>query len=62
MLMETAAASDPFVASLPVFAKFEGVADVDNYRPLPDDWMLATQRGPGKPTLSVTVAWTACRT
>ncbi|RWF18842.1 MAG: DUF3095 family protein, partial [Mesorhizobium sp.] len=42
MLMETAAASDPFVASLPVFAKFESVADIDNYRPLPDGWALAT--------------------
>ncbi|RUX33074.1 adenylate cyclase, partial [Mesorhizobium sp. M2A.F.Ca.ET.042.01.1.1] len=36
MLMETAAAPDPFVASLPVFAKFESVADIDNYRPLPE--------------------------
>jgi hypothetical protein len=42
MLMETAAASDPFVASLPVFARFESVADIDNYRPLPDGWALAT--------------------
>ncbi|WP_287092029.1 DUF3095 family protein, partial [Mesorhizobium sp.] len=40
--METAAASDPFVASLPVFAKFESVADIDNYQPLPDGWALAT--------------------
>ncbi|TIM14685.1 MAG: DUF3095 domain-containing protein, partial [Mesorhizobium sp.] len=40
--METAAASDPFVASLPVFARFESVADIDNYRPLPDGWALAT--------------------
>ena len=42
MLMETAAASDPFVASLPVFAKFESFADIDNYRPLPDGCALAT--------------------
>jgi hypothetical protein len=42
MFMETAVASDPFVASLPVFAKFESVADIDNYRPLPDGWALAT--------------------
>ncbi|TPK92636.1 DUF3095 domain-containing protein [Mesorhizobium sp. B2-4-17] len=40
--METAAASDPFVASLPVFAKFESAAYTDNYRPLPDGWALAT--------------------
>jgi len=42
MVMETAAASDPFVDSLPVFAEFESVADTDSYRPLPDSWALAT--------------------
>ena len=42
MLMETAAGHDAFVDTLPVFAKFEGVADIDNYRPLPDGWALAT--------------------
>ena len=42
MLMETAAATDRFVASLPAFAQFESVADMDNYRPLPDGWALAT--------------------
>ena len=33
---------DPFFAAIPVFAAFEGVADADNYRPLPDEWALAT--------------------
>ena len=27
---------------VPIFAEFEGVADAGNYRPLPDDWALAT--------------------
>ncbi len=30
------------IASIPVFSEFEGVADAANYRPLPDDWALAT--------------------
>lgn len=36
------ALDDLFFQTLPVFAEFEGVADADNYRPLPDDWALAT--------------------
>lgn len=34
--------NDPFFASIPAFSKFEGVVDAENYRPLPDDWALAT--------------------
>ncbi|WP_137157558.1 DUF3095 domain-containing protein [Rhizobium sp. FKL33] len=33
---------DPFYNNVPVFTQFSGVIDVDNYRPLPDDWWLAT--------------------
>ncbi|PSH68181.1 adenylate cyclase [Phyllobacterium brassicacearum] len=33
---------DDFFDTLPVFLEFEGVADVGNYKPLPDDWVLAT--------------------
>jgi hypothetical protein len=33
---------DPFFASIPAFSKFEGVVDAENYRPLPDNWALAT--------------------
>ncbi len=33
--------NDDFFSSLPVFARFEGVTDSGNYRPLPDDWFLA---------------------
>lgn len=40
--MQTSADTDPFIASIPVFSEFEGVADAANYRPLPDDWALAT--------------------
>ncbi|WP_373370733.1 DUF3095 family protein, partial [Proteus mirabilis] len=36
-----AIANDDFFDSLPVFTDFEGVADADNYRPLPNDWILA---------------------
>ncbi|WP_163360471.1 DUF3095 family protein, partial [Klebsiella aerogenes] len=36
-----AIANDDFFDSLPVFIDFEGVADAGNYRPLPDDWILA---------------------
>ena len=39
--MDTAP-NEAFFDTLPVFEKFEGVADVDNYRPLPDGWALAT--------------------
>ncbi len=34
--------TDDFFRSLPVFTDFEGVADSANYRPLPEDWALAT--------------------
>ncbi|QND50626.1 DUF3095 domain-containing protein (plasmid) [Phyllobacterium sp. 628] len=34
--------NDNFFDTLPVFVEFEGVADTNNYKPLPDDWMLAT--------------------
>jgi hypothetical protein len=40
--MEKAADEDAFFDTLPIFAKFEGVADAGNYRPLPDSWALAT--------------------
>jgi hypothetical protein len=33
--------NDGFFDTLPVFVEFEGVADANNYRPLPDDWVLA---------------------
>lgn len=33
--------NDTFFAHVPVFDQFEGVADTGNYRPLPDDWILA---------------------
>src|SRR6478752_3202700 len=33
--------NDSFFAGVPVFDQFEGVADTGNYRPLPDDWVLA---------------------
>ncbi|TCL68339.1 DUF3095 domain-containing protein [Rhizobium sp. BK251] len=35
------APADTFYRSLPVFTRFEGVADADNYSPLPEDWILA---------------------
>ncbi len=35
-------ADDAFFDRLPIFAEFKGVADADNYRPLPDNWALAT--------------------
>ena len=38
--MDTAP-NEAFFDTLPVFEEFEGVADADNYRPLPDDWVLA---------------------
>ena len=40
--MENAVLEKPFFDTLPVFARFEGVADAGNYRALPDDWSLAT--------------------
>jgi hypothetical protein len=40
--MENELLGRPFLDTLPAFAQFEGVADADNYRPLPDDWSLAT--------------------
>jgi hypothetical protein len=33
---------DPFYNDVPIFTQFSGVIDLDNYRPLPDDWWLAT--------------------
>ena len=39
--MENELLDRPFLETLPVFAQFEGVADADNYRALPDDWSLA---------------------
>ena len=38
----TSPSNDTFFSSVPVFSEFEGVTDVDNYRPLPDDWGLVT--------------------
>lgn len=32
--------TDRFFDTVPVFDDFEGVTNVDNYRPLPDDWVL----------------------
>jgi hypothetical protein len=32
---------DDFFNKLPVFTRFEGVTDGDNYHPLPQDWLLA---------------------
>ncbi|MGV3548940.1 DUF3095 domain-containing protein [Rhizobium sp.] len=32
--------SDKFFDTVPVFDDFEGVTNLDNYRPLPDDWAL----------------------
>lgn len=40
--MEKAVAQETFFDTLPIFSEFVGVADQDNYRPLPDDWALAT--------------------
>lgn len=40
--MDSIALDDPFLAAIPAFSRFEGVADGDNYRPLPDTWTLAT--------------------
>ena len=37
-----AGVDEEFFGTLPIFAEFEGVADVSNYRPLPDNWALAT--------------------
>lgn len=34
--------TERFFDTVPTFARFEGVADANNYRPLPDDWLLAT--------------------
>jgi len=39
--MDTAP-NEAFFDTLPVFEQFEGVADGDNYRPLPDNWALAS--------------------
>ncbi len=34
--------TDDFFEALPVFERFEGVADNSNYKPLPEDWILAS--------------------
>ncbi|MBL0373635.1 DUF3095 domain-containing protein [Rhizobium sp. KVB221] len=34
--------NDTFFSSVPVFVEFEGVTDIENYRPLPEDWGLVT--------------------
>src|SRR4051794_6599315 len=39
-MTETAQAD--FFETLPAFAEFSGVANAENYRPLPADWSLAT--------------------
>jgi hypothetical protein len=36
-----AISSDDFFDTVPVFDNFEDVTNLDNYRPLPDDWALA---------------------
>ena len=38
----TTETSGDFFETLPVFDRFEGVSDPGNYKPLPDDWVLAT--------------------
>ncbi len=40
--MNSIALDDSFLATIPTLSQFEGVADASNYRPLPDDWTLAT--------------------
>lgn len=40
--MSTLTLDDSFLAAIPTLSQFEGVADTANYRPLPDDWTLAT--------------------
>lgn len=35
-------ATEAFYDTIPVFDDFEGVTNLDNYRPLPDDWALVT--------------------
>ena len=32
---------DNFFSTVPSFSQFEGVTDVDNYQPIPEDWVLA---------------------
>jgi len=40
--MDSITYDDPFFATIPAFSAFEGVADGNNYRALPDNWALAT--------------------
>lgn len=40
--MDSSVTQDTFFDTLPIFSEFVGVADQENYRPLPDDWALAT--------------------
>jgi len=35
-------ATEGFFSQLPAFNHFDGVTEPSNYRPLPDDWWLAT--------------------
>lgn len=34
--------NDNFFDTVPIFVEFGGVVDTSNYKPLPDDWVLAT--------------------
>ncbi len=34
--------NETFYSRIPAFVDFEGVTNTDNYRPLPDDWVLVT--------------------
>jgi len=40
--MDKIADRDTFFDAVPIFTQFEGVTDAANYRPLPDNWQLAT--------------------
>jgi len=40
--MDTPSPIDAFLDGVPVFPRFEGVADIQSYRPLPEQWALAT--------------------
>jgi hypothetical protein len=40
--MDLQSADKIFLEALPVFEEFEGVADLDKYRPVPENWWLAT--------------------
>ncbi|OWO95540.1 hypothetical protein B5E41_06815 [Rhizobium esperanzae] len=40
----TTETDEEFFANVPLFSAFEGVTDADNYRPLPEGWVLALAR------------------